>query len=140
VNEPTLHPLLNASLNALSGILLAIGYFFIRRRNVPAHKRCMLSALAVSIVFLISYVIYHYEVGSTPFTGTGLVRRAYFFILITHVILAATIVPLAIVTVRRALREQFDAHRRIARWTFPIWMYVSVTGVVVYLMLYHWPD
>ena len=129
-------PSLNATLNATSALLLAAGWFFIRRRNVTAHKRCMLAAFAVSSLFLVSYVYYHLQVGSVPFTGTGWVRPLYFTILITHVILAAAIVPLAIVTIRRAFHEQFDAHRRIARWTLPIWLYVSVTGVVVYLMLY----
>lgn len=132
-------PTLNAILNAASAVLLTSGWVFIRRRNVTAHKSCMLGAFGVSALFLISYLYYHAQVGSVPFTGVGWVRPVYFVILFTHVVLAAAIVPLAIVTIRRALRAQLDAHRRIARWTLPIWLYVSVTGVVVYLMLYHWP-
>lgn len=129
-------PALNAALNSISAILLATGYFFIRRRNVAAHKTCMLAALGVSTLFLISYITYHAQAGSVRFMGTGWVRPAYFAILISHVILATAILPLALVTVYRAWRERFEAHRRIARWTLPIWMYVSVTGVVVYVMLY----
>jgi len=129
-------PALNAALNSLSALLLAAGYLFIRRRNVAAHKTCMLAALGVSTLFLISYVTYHAQAGSVRFTGTGWVRPVYIAILISHVILAIAILPLALVTVYRAWRERFEAHRRIARWTFPIWMYVSVTGVAVYVMLY----
>ena len=129
-------PALNATLNSVSAILLAAGYLLIRRRNVAAHKACMLSALGVSTLFLISYVTYHARVGSVRFTGTGWIRSVYFAILISHVVLAVTILPLALITVYRAWRERFEAHRRIARWTLPIWMYVSVTGVVVYAMLY----
>ncbi len=129
-------PALNAALNSLSAILLGAGYLFIRRRNVAAHKTCMLAALGVSTLFLISYITYHAQAGSVRFTGTGWVRPLYFAILISHVILAMAILPLALVTVYRAWRERFEAHRRIARWTLPIWMYVSVTGVVVYVMLY----
>ena len=129
-------PALNAALNTLSAILLGAGYFFIRRRNIAAHKTCMLAALCVSTLFLISYITYHAQAGSVRFMGTGWVRPAYFAILISHVILATAILPLALVTVYRAWRERFEAHRRIARWTLPIWMYVSVTGVVVYVMLY----
>jgi putative membrane protein len=129
-------PTLNAALNTLSAVLLFTGYLFIRAKNRSAHRRCMLSAFASSILFLISYLIYHYHVGSVPFKGQGWIRPIYFVILLTHTTLAVTIVPLALVTLNRALRERFDAHRRIARWTFPIWLYVSVTGVVIYLMLY----
>ena len=130
-------PHLNAALNATSFLLLVAALYQIRRGNVLAHRRLMLSALAVSGLFLVSYVTYHAQYGSVRFAGQGLVRPIYFVILITHVILAAGIVPLVFVTVRRALRGDFERHRRIARWTYPLWLYVSVTGVVVYLMLYH---
>ena len=129
-------PSLNAALNSLSAILLIAGYLFIRSRNIKAHKTCMLAAFASSILFLISYLVYHYQVGSVPFHGQGGIRLVYFTILLTHTILAITVVPLALVTLYRAFKERFDRHRRIARWTFPIWLYVSVTGVVVYWMLY----
>ena len=129
-------PAVNAALNSLSAILLVGGYLFIRSRNIPAHKACMLSAFASSILFLVSYLVYHYQVGSVPFKGQGSIRLVYFTILLTHTVLATTVVPLALVTVFRALRKRFDLHRRIARWTFPIWLYVSVTGVIVYWMLY----
>jgi len=130
-------PHLNAALNATSCLLLLAGFYFIRRGNVGAHRASMISALAVSCLFLISYVAYHAQYGSVKFQGQGAVRTVYFIILITHVILAAAIVPLVFVTARRALRADFARHRRIARWTYPLWLYVSVTGVVVYLMLYH---
>ena len=129
-------PLVNASLNATSAILLTSGYVLIRRGDIKRHKVAMISACVVSTFFLISYVIYHANAGSKPFPGRGPIRLVYFTILITHVVLAATIVPLALVTLVRALRARFDAHIRIARWTLPIWLYVSVTGVIVYLMLY----
>ena len=129
-------PLVNASLNATSAILLTSGYVLIRRGDIRRHKAAMISACVVSTFFLISYVIYHANAGSKPFRGQGPIRLVYFTILITHVVLAATIVPLALVTLVRALRARFDAHIRIARWTLPIWLYVSVTGVIVYLMLY----
>ena len=132
----TLLPAVNASLNALSTVFLTTGWVFIRRRQIERHRLCMLSALATSVLFLTSYLVYHAKVGSVPFPGQGAVRTIYFTILITHVILAATIVPLALVTLSRALARRFDRHRRIARWTLPIWLYVSVTGVVIYLMLY----
>lgn len=131
-------PHLNAALNAASGLLLLAGLYFIWRGRVAAHRACMLSALVVSGLFLISYVVYHVQYGSVKFAGQGIARPIYFFILITHVILAVTIVPLVFVTARRALRADFPRHRKIARWTYPLWLYVSVTGVVVYLMLYHW--
>ena len=130
-------PTLNAALNATSAVLLTLGYRFIRRREIGAHRACMLAAFGVSVVFLVSYVTYHVQVGSVHFPGTGLIRGLYFAILLTHTILAALVPPLAVVTLTRALRGQFDRHRRLARWTFPIWLYVSVTGVVVYVMLYH---
>ena len=126
----------NAGLNALSAILLLIGYVFIRQRRVDLHRLCMLGAFATSTLFLISYVIYHLNVGSVPFTGQGTVRTLYFTVLISHTILAVLVPPLAIVTLVRALRERFDQHRKIAKWTLPIWLYVSLTGVVVYMMLY----
>jgi uncharacterized membrane protein YozB (DUF420 family) len=130
-------PTLNAALNATSAILLITGYVFIRRRKIAAHKVCMLSATVVSILFLVSYVIYHQAVGFTRFTGEGPIRVVYFAILIPHTILAVVaVVPLVATTLTRALKGQFDRHRRIARWTLPIWLYVSVTGVMVYWMLY----
>jgi len=130
-------PHINAALNALSFLLLVAAFYQIRRGDVQMHRRLMLSALAVSCLFLVSYVAYHAQHGSVRFTGQGAVRAVYFVILITHVILAAAIVPLVLVTLRRALAGDFARHRRIARWTYPVWVYVSVTGVVVYLMLYH---
>jgi uncharacterized membrane protein YozB (DUF420 family) len=130
-------PALNAGLNALSGSLLGIGYLLIRRGRVGAHKVFMVAAVAVSTLFLVSYVVYHYHAGSTPFPGTGWIRTLYLSILVTHATLAAAVVPLAAVTLVRAWREDFGAHRRIARWTLPIWFYVSVTGVIIYVMLYH---
>jgi len=129
-------PHLNASLNALSFLLLLSGFYFIRRRRVAAHRACMTAALAVSGLFLVSYVVYHYNYGSVRFAGQGAVRPVYFLILITHVVLAAAIVPLVVVTVRRAVRGDYERHRRVARWTYPLWLYVSVTGVLVYVMLY----
>jgi uncharacterized membrane protein YozB (DUF420 family) len=129
-------PLLNASLNATSGVLLVLGYFFIRRGQVRLHRASMISACVVSTLFLTSYVIYHANIGSKPFPGRGPIRAVYFIILITHVILAATVPPLALITLTRGLKARFDRHVAIARWTFPIWLYVSVTGVIVYLMLY----
>ena len=129
-------PALNATLNATSAVLLTIGYVFIRRGHIRRHRAMMISACIVSTLFLISYVIYHANVGSKPFHGRGPIRIVYFTILLTHVVLAAAIVPLVLVTLLRGLRSRFDAHVRIARWTFPLWLYVSVTGVIVYLMLY----
>ena len=129
-------PTLNAILNALSALLLVRGYLSIRRRKIEAHKRFMLAAFGTSCLFLISYLTYHFQIGSKPFEGKGLIRHIYFSILISHVILAAAIVPLVIMTLRRAWRGSFELHARIARRTLPIWLYVSVTGVVVYWMLY----
>jgi uncharacterized membrane protein YozB (DUF420 family) len=129
-------PALNASLNALSTVFLSAGYVFIRRRQISRHRACMLAALITSALFLASYLVYHAHVGSVPFPGRGTVRAIYFAILITHIILAAAIVPLVLVTVSRALSRRFDRHRTIARVTLPLWLYVSVTGVVIYLMLY----
>ncbi|MFQ5691966.1 MAG: DUF420 domain-containing protein [Nitrospinota bacterium] len=129
-------PAVNAALNSASALLLAAGYVFIRRRWVAAHRTCMLAAFGVSALFLVSYLTYHYNVGSVPFGGRGWSRPVYFGILLTHTVLAAAIVPLALITLRHAWRGRFVRHRRIARWTLPLWLYVSVTGVVVYLMLY----
>jgi uncharacterized membrane protein YozB (DUF420 family) len=129
-------PTLNAVLNGTCALLLAVGYFFIRKRYVTAHKACMVSAFATSILFLISYLTYHYHAGSRPFAGQGAIRGLYLTILISHTILAAAIVPLALITVYRGLKGRFDRHVTIARWTLPLWLYVSVTGVIVYLMLY----
>jgi putative membrane protein len=129
-------PAVNASLNALSGILLVIGYMLIRRRLVTLHRRCMLAAFATSSLFLCSYLVYHAQVGSVPFTRQGFVRPVYFTILVSHVVLAASVLPLAIATLRRGLQARYDQHIRIARWTLPIWLYVSVTGVLVYVLLY----
>jgi uncharacterized membrane protein YozB (DUF420 family) len=126
----------NAALNSLSAAFLIVGFLLIKSKNIKAHRACMLAAFASSTLFLISYLAYHYQVGSVPFKGQGPVRTVYFAILLTHTILAMVVVPMALITLLRALREKFDAHRRIARWTFPIWLYVSVTGVVVYWMLY----
>ena len=130
-------PHLNACLNGASAVLLFTGYTFIRSRNVNAHRVCQIAALVVSLLFLASYLTYHYNHGSTRFLGTGLVRPIYFTILTTHTILAVVIVPLVILTFYRAFRGDFLRHRRIARITLPLWLYVSVTGVIVYLMLYH---
>jgi uncharacterized membrane protein YozB (DUF420 family) len=129
-------PALNAALNATAALFLVAGYLAIRSGRRTLHKRCMLGALTASAFFLTSYVIYHANAGSRPFTGAGAVRVVYFAILVTHVILAAGILPLALITTTRGLRSQFERHVRIARWTLPIWLYVSVTGVVIYLMLY----
>ncbi len=129
-------PALNATLNALSGVLLATGYLFIRTRRIAAHRACMLGAFGTSTLFLVSYVVYHWNAGSRPFPGAGPIRLVYFAILITHVILAAAILPLSLLTLAHALRARFDRHVRVARWTFPVWMYVSGSGVVIYLMLY----
>jgi len=129
-------PALNATLNGTSGLLLVLGYLFIRRKQTNSHKVCMLGAFSASVLFLISYVIYHWYTGSKSFPGQGWVRPVYFSILISHVVLAAAIVPMALITLGRAWKEDFKRHRRIARWTLPIWLYVSISGVVVYLMLY----
>src|SRR5690349_6094566 len=129
-------PHLNACLNGISAILLFSGYSFIRARNVMAHRACQIAALVVSLLFLTSYLTYHYYHGTTRFLGTGLVRPVYFTILTSHTILALVIVPLVALTFYRAFRADFVRHRRIARITLPLWFYVSITGVIVYLMLY----
>lgn len=131
------HATFNASLNAASALCLLSGYIAVRKRRIPIHRACMTAALVCSAAFLISYVVYHLKVGSVPFQGQGWIRPVYFTILISHVVLAVAIVPLAFITVRRALRRQFELHRRIARWTLPLWFYVSITGVLVYFLLYH---
>ena len=130
-------PALNASLNALAAMLLGGGFFFIRRGEIVRHRRCMVAAFVVSTAFLVSYLVYHASHGATPFPGHGWVRPLYFTLLASHVLLAISVVPLACVTLYRAWRSDFARHRRIAEITFPVWMYVSVTGVVVYWMLYH---
>jgi uncharacterized membrane protein YozB (DUF420 family) len=129
-------PAVNATLNAIAAVLLVIGFVLIRRGRIEQHRRVMLAAFATSALFLISYLVYHANAGSRPFTGQGPVRVFYFVILFTHIVLAAAILPMALITLSRGLRAEFDRHRRIARWTLPIWLYVSVTGVIVYLMLY----
>lgn len=129
-------PTLNALLNSTSALLLMAGYRFIRRGNVGKHRVCMIGALAASGLFLISYLVYHYHVGSRPFQGEGWIRWVYFGILISHTVLATAIVPLVGVTVYRAVGRNFQRHKKIARWTLPLWLYVSVTGVIVYWMLY----
>jgi uncharacterized membrane protein YozB (DUF420 family) len=129
-------PALNAFLNGTSAILLLVGHRLILHKRMVAHRRVMISAFGVSTLFLISYLVYHVHVGSVRFLGTGWVRPVYFTILISHTLLAAAVVPLVLITLARGLRGNFARHRAIARWTYPIWLYVSVTGVVVYLMLY----
>jgi uncharacterized membrane protein YozB (DUF420 family) len=129
-------PAVNATLNAISGVLLFAGYLFIRARKIAQHRRCMIAAFITSSLFLICYIVYHAQVGSVRFTRQGFVRTLYFTVLITHVTLAATVLPLAIVTLSRGLKARYPQHRRIARWTLPIWLYVSVTGVLVYVLLY----
>jgi putative membrane protein len=133
-------PAINATLNGTSGVLLLIAYVFIRRRNIAMHKRFMLAACVTSIVFLCCYVLNHILRHGvvTRFPGTGWIRPIYFTILISHTVLAITIVPMAILSVRNGLKMRVAQHRRIARWTFPLWMYVSVTGVIVYFFLYQW--
>ena len=127
---------LNASLNGISAILLTAGFYFIVNGKIRQHRACMLTAFGVSSAFLISYVIYHIRVGNVRFLGEGWIRPVYFTLLISHVFLAIVILPLAIITLSRALHDKFPAHKRIARWTLPLWLYVSVTGVIVYVMLY----
>jgi uncharacterized membrane protein YozB (DUF420 family) len=130
-------PAVNASLNGLSAVFLMAGFYFIRRKNVPAHHKCMLAAVTCSVLFLICYLTYHLQMGTTRFLKPAWFRPIYLTLLTTHTILAATIVPLIIITLNRALRQRFDKHRKIARWTWPLWMYVSVTGVIIYWLLYH---
>jgi uncharacterized membrane protein YozB (DUF420 family) len=129
-------PTVNAALNSVSAVFLTAGYFAIRSGNVPRHRLCMLLAFSASTLFLALYLVYHFHVGSVPFQGTGWLRVSYFVILISHAGLAVLVVPFALVTLARALRGDFERHRRVARWALPLWLYVSVTGVVVYWMLY----
>lgn len=131
-------PVINASLNGASTVLLLVGRWFISQRRIAAHRATMITAVVTSALFLTSYLYYHAHVGSVHFQGTGWSRPLYFTLLISHVLLAVVIVPMVLITLTRALRERFDRHRAIARWTFPLWLYVSVTGVLVYFMLYHW--
>jgi len=126
----------NASLNAISGVLLLVAYGFIRAHKIEQHRKVMIAAFTASSLFLVCYIVYHAQVGSVRFTRQGFVRPVYFTILITHVTLAAAVLPLAIITLSRGLKARYAQHRRIARWTFPIWLYVSVTGVLVYILLY----
>lgn len=137
-SQYAIFPVINAGLNGASTVLLVAGRWLIAQKRIAAHRLVMLSAFATSSLFLISYLYYHLHVGSVRFQGTGWSRPVYFTILISHVVLAALIVPLVIITLNQALRERFDKHRAIARRTFPLWLYVSVTGVLVYFMLYHW--
>jgi putative membrane protein len=130
-------PTINATLNATAAVLLTWGYTLIRRKRVQTHRKVMITAFVVSCLFLVCYLIYHFQVGSVRFPHTGMLRTVYLSILGTHTVLAAAVPVLAIITLRRGLAGRFDRHRAIARWTLPIWLYVSVTGVVVYLMLYH---
>lgn len=136
MNAPLL-PTINACLNATAAVLLTWGYTLIRRKQVQTHRKVMIAAFITSCVFLVCYLIYHAQVGSVHFAHTGAIRSVYLTILATHTVLAAAVPVLAIITLRRALKGKFDRHRALARWTLPIWLYVSVTGVVVYLMLYH---
>ena len=129
-------PALNATLNAVATVLLTAGWILIRQKKRDAHRRCMLSAFAVSTAFLTSYLIYHFNIGSVPFQKPGAIRVVYLTILFTHIVLAAAIVPMILLSLSRALRAKYDQHRKIARWTMPLWLYVSVTGVVIYVMLY----
>ncbi len=129
-------PTVNASLNGVTALLLVTGFLLMRRKRIKAHRAVMLTAFAVSCVFLASYLYYHAHIGSKRFEGEGWIRPVYYTILISHTILAAAVPPLALVTLARGLRRRYDAHRHIARWTLPIWLYVSVTGVIVYLLLY----
>lgn len=132
----TVLPAVNATLNAISTVFLSVGWMFIKRGDRRRHRFCMIAAFVTSALFLTSYLVYHAKAGSVPFQGQGAIRLVYFAILITHIILAAVILPLALMTLSRALAQRFDRHRKIARWTLPIWLYVSVTGVVIYVMLY----
>ena len=137
MTDYTIFPIVNATLNGTSAVLIVTGRLLIGRGRVAAHRACMIAAVVCSSAFLVSYLWYHAHVGSVHFPGQGMVRPVYFSILISHTLLAAVVVPLVIVTLVRALRARFDRHRAIARWTYPIWLYVSVTGVVIYVMLYH---
>ena len=132
-------PAVNATLNATCAVLLVIGWILIKRGRIRKHRAVMIAAVCVSALFLASYLVYHAQVGSVRFTRVGVIRTIYFSVLLTHTVLAAAIVPMVLVTFSRGLAGRYDPHRRIARWTMPIWLYVSITGVFVYLMLYHLP-
>ncbi|MGH7843769.1 MAG: DUF420 domain-containing protein [Candidatus Binatia bacterium] len=127
----------NAALNSVSAVFLILGFIFIKKKQTRRHKACMLIAFSASTLFLISYILYHYHVGSVAFQGRGWIRPVYYSLLLSHIVLAAAIVPMVLVTLARALKGSFNQHRRLARWTLPLWLYVSVTGVTVYWMLYH---
>jgi uncharacterized membrane protein YozB (DUF420 family) len=137
MNDYAIFPAINAVLNGSSAVLILVGRRLIRAGNVAAHRAVMISAIVTSSLFLISYLYYHANVGSVRFQGQGLSRPLYFAILLSHTLLAAAVVPMVLVTLVRALRGRFERHRASARWTFPVWLYVSVTGVIIYLMLYH---
>ena len=137
-SQYAIFPVINASLNGASTVLLLTGRWFISKGRVASHRATMITAVITSTLFLMSYLYYHFHVHSVPFQGKGWSRPVYYTILASHVLLAIAIVPLVLITLTRALRERFDRHRAIARWTFPMWLYVSVTGVLVYFMLYHW--
>lgn len=130
-------PTVNAILNAITGILIVTGYVLIRRKQMALHRFCMIGAVTTSSLFLVSYIVYHYNHGATRFLGLGIARPIYFTVLFSHTVLAVITAPLVIITIRRAMRGQFGRHLKIAKYTFPMWLYVSVTGIVVYLMLYH---
>lgn len=132
----TAFPTINATLNATTALLLVTGWLFVRRKHIAAHRACMIAAMVTAALFLTSYLYYHFHAGSTRFPGTGWPRRLYLGILLSHTVLAAAVVPMALVTLWRGLKRMDARHRAIARWTFPVWLYVSVTGVVVYWMLY----
>jgi len=132
----TVLPTLNAILNSTSAILVVVGVYFIKRKNITAHKRCIFAAIGVSVIFLMSYLVYHFQVGSVRFDGNAPIRTLYLAILLSHTILAVVIVPLILRSAYLGFKNRFDEHRRITKWTYPLWIYVSVTGVVVYLMLY----
>jgi uncharacterized membrane protein YozB (DUF420 family) len=134
----SIFPALNASLNGLSGVLLLVGHKFIRRKRVAAHRVCMLAAFACSTIFLACYLYYHFHAGVIRFQGHGWIRPVYFALLTSHTLLAIVVVPMVLITLARALRSDFEKHRAIARWTYPIWLYVSVTGVLVYFFVYQW--
>ena len=134
----SIFPALNASLNGLSGILLVVGHSLIHRKRVAAHRACMLAAFASSSVFLACYLYYHFHAGVIRFQGHGWIRPVYFTLLLSHTVLAVVVVPMVLVTLSRALRSDFERHRAIARWTYPIWLYVSLTGVLVYFFVYQW--
>ena len=134
----SIFPALNASLNGASGVLLVVGHSFIQRPRIAAHRACMLAAFTCSTIFLGCYLYYHFHAGVIRFQGHGWIRPVYFTLLLTHTVLAVVVVPMVLVTLSRALRSDFLRHRAIARWTYPIWLYVSVTGVLVYFFVYHW--